>query len=68
MAAYGRDDKEDPVLEGEVYPGFKSFLTNMWTWLDTINYILFIVFILVRISLISMILHPSNAVKGTVVF
>jgi len=49
-----------------VRPGLKTFLTDFWTWLDTTNYLLFIYFIIIRISLVNMILNPNNTVKGAV--
>jgi hypothetical protein len=53
-------------VEGEYLLGFKSFLSDFWTWLDLCNYVLFLYFILIRISLVNMIMHPDNFVKGAV--
>jgi hypothetical protein len=59
-------DKPNPFLKGENKQGFKSFISDWWTWLDLTNYALFVYFILIRISLINMIMHPDNFVKGAV--
>jgi len=59
-----RNDYQDPVLDDEVHLGFKSFITDAWTFLDMINYALFLMFIVIRVSLITMILNKDNAVKG----
>jgi hypothetical protein len=61
-----REDKESPFDKNMVRPGLKTFLTDFWTWLDTTNYLLFIYFIIIRISLVNMILNPNNTVKGAV--
>jgi hypothetical protein len=53
-------------VDGEYLLGFKSFLSDVWTWLDLCNYLLFLYFILIRISLVNMIMHPDNFVKGDV--
>jgi len=62
-ALIGWNDKQDKVLDDEIYPGLKSFLTDPWTFLDMINYILFVMFIVIRVSLITMILNKDNTVK-----
>ena len=62
-----REDREDPFGRNEPAVGLKTFLTDFWTWLDLMNYLLFIYFIIIRISLINMILNPDNAVKGAVI-
>jgi len=61
-ALRGWEDWQDPVMDDDIYPGFKSWLKDPWTWLDSINYFLFLLFIVIRISLMKMIVNEYNAV------
>ena len=46
---------EDKPADDEMRPGLKSLLTDIWFYLDAFNYVLFSFWIVVRISLISML-------------
>ena len=65
----GREDKEvadaDGDGESDISPGIKTWFTNIWHWVDIMNYILFIIFIVIRVSLITMIVNKDNLVQGT---
>ena len=62
-AKVGWEDYQDPVMDDDIHPGFKSWLYDLWTWLDGINYALFVLFIFIRVSLISMIVNKNNAIR-----
>ena len=51
--------------EWDISPGIKTWFTNIWHWIDIMNYILFIIFIVIRVSLITMIVNKDNLVQGT---
>ena len=53
------DENGKEISEG----GLFAFLTDKWTLVDALNYILFVYYIVLRISLIQMISHENNVIK-----
>ncbi|EKX48586.1 hypothetical protein GUITHDRAFT_136691 [Guillardia theta CCMP2712] len=53
------DENGKEISEG----GLLAFLTDKWTLVDALNYILFVYYIVLRISLIQMITHENNVIK-----
>jgi len=62
-AMVGWADKPDEIREDEMQQGLHSLLTDMWFYLDVANYVLFIMWIMIRISLITMLLSKDNSIK-----
>lgn len=58
----GKDLKGEKNVEAS-HNGLKSFFLDKWTLVDILNYLLFIYYIILRISLTQMITSKNNIIQ-----
>jgi hypothetical protein len=59
----GWEDKPDAMRPDVARQGLKTLLTDYWFFLDCVNMFLFVLWIAIRIALISMILSAGNRIE-----
>lgn len=59
----GWADQEDTMRPGVTNPGLKTLMSDFWFYLDSFNMIFFVLWIAIRIALVSMILSAGNRIE-----